>query len=123
MVNLEIPVIQVILANQEIPVFLVQKETGGLQESLAKMVLMETNAIALSALMYMHMMDNLATQENQEDVENLDREDPLENQVITPSATLENMVKMVNPESLETLEKMVHLENPASMVNLEITLM
>ena len=65
----------------------------------------------------MHKRESLVTQENQEDVENLDQEDPLENLVMMPSAILENMVKMVNLEGPDNLAKMVHLENPAMMAN------
>ena len=69
----------------------------------------------------MHKRESLVTQGNQEDVENLDQEDPLENLVMMPSAILENMVKTVNLEGLDNLAKMVHLENPAMTANLEMT--
>ena len=82
---------------------------------------MGVNTIALSALEYMHKRENLVTQENQEDVESVDQEDPLENLVMMPSAILGNMVEMVNLEGLDNLEKMAHLENPAMMANLETT--
>ena len=80
---------------------------------------MELNIIALSALEYMHITGNLVTQENQENVEILDLEGPLEDLVMMPSVIPENMVKMVKLEGLEILEKMVHLENLAMMVDLE----
>lgn len=83
---------------------------------------MEANTIVLSAPEYMHKMDSLVIQENQENVEKLDQEDPLENPVMMPSAILGNTVKTVNLEGPEILEKMVHLENLAMMVDLEITL-
>ena len=122
MVNLGSVATQVNLENQEILVTLVDQENLGIQEDLVKMVLTEISITVLSVLMYMHMRESLATQENQDNVETLDLEDPLDHQVMMPSAILENMVKMVNPEGLDTLEKMVHLENPAILVLLEIML-
>ena len=83
---------------------------------------MEVNFTVLSAPEYMHIMENLDMLENQEDVENLDQEDPLENLVMMPSAILGNTVKTVNLEGPEILEKMVRLENLAMMVDLEIML-
>lgn len=83
---------------------------------------MEVNFTVLSAPEYMHIMESLVMQENQEDVENMDLEDYLENLVMMPSAILGNTVKTVNLEGPEILEKMVHLENQAMMVGLEMML-
>ena len=121
MVNQESLATRVSLENQEILVILADQENLGLQEDLVKVVLMETNTVALSVLKYMHQMEILVMLENREDVENKDPEDPLESPVMMLSAILENTVKMVNLENLEDLEKMVHLENLAMMVTLEIT--
>ena len=113
---------QVNLENQEIPVILVNQENLGSQEDLVKMVLMEAKRPVLNALKYMYQKESLVTQENQENVENLDLEDLPENQVKMPSAFLEKAVKMVNQEGLDNLEKMVCLEYLAMTVNLENTM-
>ena len=111
---------QVNLENEENLAILVNQENLAFQENLVKMVLMEEKIIVLSALESMQTKENLVIQDNQENVENLDLEDPLDILVIMPSAILENRVKMVNLEGLDNLEKMVHLENLAIMVVLEM---
>jgi len=54
MVNLENLATQVNLVNKENLVILVDQENLALKDHLAKMVLMERNIIALSALEYIH---------------------------------------------------------------------
>ena len=120
--NLENLATQVNLVNKENLVILVHLEILGLKDHLVKMVLMETDIIALSVLESMHKKENLVILENEEDMDLLDLKDPLENLVMMPAAILENEVKMVNLEGLDNLEMMVHLGNLAMMAHLEIIL-
>ena len=122
MVNLENLATQVNLVNKENLVILVHLEILALKDHLVKMVLMETDIIAPSALESMHKKENLVFQENEEDMDLLDPKDLLENLVMMPTAILENEVKMVNLEGLDNLVMMVHLGNLAIMADLEIIL-
>ena len=120
--SLESMATQVNLESLGILVILVNQENLGLQEDLVKMVLMEANITVPSVPKYMHMMEHLATQENQENLENKGLEDPLESLVMMQSVILESMVKTANLENPEIQEKMVCLENLVLMEALEIKL-
>ena len=120
MVNLENLAMKVNLVNKEIQDILVDQETVAPKDHLVKMVPMETDTTALSALKCMHKKENPVIQENEEDTDLLDLKEPVENLVIMPAAFVEDQVKMVNLEGLDNLEMMVNLENLAMMAALEI---